>query len=80
MDEDLKPTPVQVRVGQAVDVVAQAGQPKRITGFQTHNTPVLIGNNERAEMATDEYEAQTPVMENLVIVKKCAPQEEKIDI
>lgn len=31
-------------------------------------------------MATDEYEAQTPVMENLVIVKKCAPQEEKIDI
>ena len=63
-----------------MDVVAQAGQPKRITGFQTHNTPVLIGNNERAEMATDEYEAQTPVMENLVIVKKCAPQEEKIDI
>ena len=67
-------------MGQAVDVVAQAGQPKRITGFQTHNTPVLIGNNERAEMATDEYEAQTPVMENLVIVKKCEPKDEKIDI
>ena len=28
------------RVGQAVDVVAQAGRPKTITGFQTHNTPV----------------------------------------
>lgn len=34
--------PVAVRVGQAVDVVAQAGRPKTITGFQTHNTPVRV--------------------------------------
>jgi 26S proteasome regulatory subunit N1 len=33
---------VSVRVGQAVDVVGQAGKPKKITGFQTHETPVLI--------------------------------------
>lgn len=46
---------MQVRVGQAVDVVAQAGHPKRITGFQTHNTPVLIGYGERAEIGTDEF-------------------------
>ena len=31
-DEDLKPLPVSVRVGQAVDVVGQAGKPKTITG------------------------------------------------
>ena len=31
-DVDLKPLPVSVRVGQAVDVVGQAGKPKTITG------------------------------------------------
>jgi hypothetical protein len=40
VDEDGKMLPVPCRVGQAVDVVAQAGKPKTITGFQTHNTPV----------------------------------------
>lgn len=38
----LKQVNVLVRVGQAVDVVAQAGHPKTITGFQTHTTPVLL--------------------------------------
>ena len=52
VDEDLKPLPVSVRVGQAVDVVGQAGKPKSITGFQTHTSPVLLATNERAELAT----------------------------
>ena len=64
---------MQVRVGHAVDVVAQAGQPKKITGFQTHNTPVLIGYGERAELGTDEFESLTPIMENIVVVKKVYP-------
>ena len=33
LDEDLKPLPVSVRVGQAVETVGQAGKPKTITGF-----------------------------------------------
>ena len=53
-DEDLNPLPVTVRVGQAVDVVGQAGKPKTITGFQTHTTPVLLAYGERAELATEE--------------------------
>ena len=36
-DEDLKPLPVSVRVGQAVDVVGQAGKPKTITGLYNYN-------------------------------------------
>lgn len=40
LDEELKPLPVTVRVGTAVDVVGLAGRPKKITGFQTHTTPV----------------------------------------
>jgi len=68
-DEDLKPLAVPVRVGQAVDVVGQAGKPKTITGFQTHTTPVLLGHLDRAELATDDYVATTSVMEGFVILK-----------
>lgn len=50
----LKQVKIPVRVGQAVDVVAQVGKPKTITGFQTHCTPVLLGYGERAELASDE--------------------------
>ena len=42
---------------QAVDVVAQAGKPKSITGFQTHTTPVLLAYGERAELANDECQS-----------------------
>lgn len=56
VDENLKPLSVPVRVGQAVDVVGQAGRPKTITGFQTHSTPVLLAAGERAELATDKWD------------------------
>lgn len=46
----MKPLPVSVRVGQAVETVGQAGKPKTITGFQTHTTPVLLGVRDRAEV------------------------------
>merc|ERR1712202_50196 len=69
-DEKLRPLPVSVRVGQAVDVVGQAGKPKTITGFQTHTTPVLLAHGERAELATEEYIPVTSIMEGFVILKK----------
>ena len=69
-NEDLQPLPVPVRVGQAVDVVGQAGKPKTITGFQTHTTPVLLAQGERAELATEEYLPLTPILEGFVILKK----------
>jgi 26S proteasome regulatory subunit N1 len=74
-DEELNPLQVSVRVGQAVDVVGQAGKPKTITGFQTHTTPVLLAYGERAELATEEYHALTPVMEGFVILRKNPDQE-----
>ncbi|XP_078333665.1 26S proteasome non-ATPase regulatory subunit 2-like [Crassostrea virginica] len=69
-DEELRPLPVHVRVGQAVDVVGQAGKPKTITGFQTHTTPVLLAYGERAELATEEYIPLSPIMEGFVILRK----------
>ena len=69
-DESLQPLPVPVRVGQAVDVVGQAGKPKTITGFQTHTTPVLLALGERAELATEEYQSLTPILEGFVILRK----------
>lgn len=69
LDEELEPSELTVRVGQAVDTVGQAGKPKTITGFQTHTTPVLIANGERAELATDEFVPVSTFLEGCVIVK-----------
>lgn len=70
LDEDLKPLTVNVRVGQAVDVVGQAGRPKTITGWQTQSTPVLLAHGERAELEDEEYIALSSTLEGLVIVRK----------
>lgn len=70
LDENLKPLTVNVRVGQAVDVVGQAGRPKTITGWQTQSTPVLLGYGERAELEDEEYISVSNVLEGLVILKK----------
>lgn len=70
VDEDLSPLPVTVRVGQAVEVVGQAGRPKTITGFQTHTTPVLLNVQERAQLATEEYLPSSNVLEGVVILRK----------
>jgi 26S proteasome regulatory subunit N1 len=69
VNEDGEPINVSVRVGQAVDVIGQAGKPKTITGFQTHNTPVLLSHGERAELATDMYIPVASILEGVVIMK-----------
>ncbi|KAI2637135.1 26S proteasome regulatory complex, non-ATPase subcomplex, Rpn1 subunit [Hypomontagnella submonticulosa] len=70
LDEDLKPLTVNVRVGQAVDVVGQAGRPKTITGWQTQSTPVLLAYGERAELEDEEYISLSSTMEGIVILRK----------
>lgn len=70
LDEELQPLPTTVRVGQAVDVVGQAGKPRTITGFQTHTSPVRLGAYERAELANDEYLSYASVLEGLAILRK----------
>jgi 26S proteasome regulatory subunit N1 len=70
LDEDLKPLSVNVRVGQAVDVVGQAGRPKTITGWQTQSTPVLLAYGERAELEDEEYLSMSSTLEGLVILTK----------
>ncbi|KAL5595797.1 hypothetical protein FOVSG1_009486 [Fusarium oxysporum f. sp. vasinfectum] len=75
LDEDLKPLKVNVRVGQAVDVVGQAGRPKTITGWQTQSTPVVLGYGERAELEDEEYISLNSTLEGLVILRKNAEWE-----
>lgn len=70
LDEDLKPLTVNVRVGQAVDIVGQAGRPKTITGWQTQSTPVLLAHGERAELEDEKYLSLTNVLEGIVILRK----------
>lgn len=70
LDEAGSPIQVNVRVGQAVDIVGQAGKPKDITGWTTHATPVLLNHNERAELETNEYISLTSKIEGVVILRK----------
>lgn len=70
LDENLNQIAVTCRVGQAVDVVGQAGRPKTITGFQTHSTPVLLAYSERSELASEEYKSLAAVLEGFVILVK----------
>jgi 26S proteasome regulatory subunit N1 len=61
-----------VRVGQAVDTVAQVGNPRTITGFQTHTSPIVFSYGDRAEIGTEEYihTNKNVIIENFIIVKK----------
>ncbi|CAH2352847.1 26S proteasome regulatory subunit Rpn1p [[Candida] railenensis] len=71
VDESLNPIKVNVRVGQAVDVVGQAGKPKTITGWVTQSTPVLLNYGERAELEnTEEWISLSNALEGIVILKK----------
>lgn len=71
VDEELNPIKVNVRVGQAVDVVGQAGKPKTITGWVTQSTPVLLSYGERAELENnEEWISLTHTLEGVVILKK----------
>ncbi|EJT99331.1 26S proteasome regulatory complex non-ATPase subcomplex Rpn1 subunit [Dacryopinax primogenitus] len=81
LDEELNPLPITVRVGQAVDVVGQAGKPRTISGFQTYQTPVRLATAERAELATEEYLPYASVLEGLVILEKNPGwEDEKMDL
>lgn len=69
LNDKLEPIKTQVRVGAAVDVVGQAGKPKAITGFQTHDTPVILNYGDKAELATEEYLPESNILENFVILR-----------
>lgn len=62
--------PLLIKLMQAVDVVGQAGKPRTISGFQTHQTPVRLGTTERAELATEEFIPFAHVLEGFVVLQK----------
>ncbi|KAI4491213.1 hypothetical protein M0802_010309 [Mischocyttarus mexicanus] len=70
LDTNLKILPVSVRIGQAVDIVGKAGNPKSIAGGNVHTTPTLLTHNERAELLLDEYESLSSVLEGFVILRE----------
>lgn len=70
LDENLNSISATVRVGQAVDTVGKAGEPKTIAGIHTHTTPVLLCANEKAELANGEYEFAAPALDGICVLKK----------
>ena len=77
VDENLKPKEVQLMIGQAVDIVGQTGNPRTISGFQTHTSPAVINTGERCEINGEDYIPYSDVLEGIVIVKEKERKEEK---
>ena len=67
-------------ISQAVDVVGQAGKPRTISGFQTHQTPVRLGQSERAELGSEEFISYSHVLEGYVVLAKNAGFEKEADL
>ncbi|XP_018312678.1 26S proteasome non-ATPase regulatory subunit 2 isoform X2 [Mycetomoellerius zeteki] len=70
VDENLTNLPVSVRIGQNVDVVGKAGNPKSIVGGHVQTTPVLLCTGEKAELVSDQYEPLSSVLEGFVILRE----------
>ncbi|EFN71995.1 26S proteasome regulatory subunit rpn1 [Camponotus floridanus] len=70
VDENLKNLPVSVRIGQSVDVIGKAGNPKSIVGGHVQTTPVLLCAGEKAELVSDQYESLSSVLEGFVILRE----------
>lgn len=66
----LQNLPVSVRIGQSVDVVGKAGNPKSIVGGHVQTTPVLLSADERAELVSDQFEPLSSVLEGFVILRE----------
>jgi len=70
LDENLETKKIDIRVGTTVDTVCMVGNPRPITAFQTHETPVVLGVDQRADMVNpDKYILLSPILEGFVIVK-----------
>eukprot|EP01053_Blabericola_migrator_P012993 Blabericola_migrator_1__12992@NODE_866_length_6224_cov_151_763196_g467_i1_p1_GENE_NODE_866_length_6224_cov_151_763196_g467_i1NODE_866_length_6224_cov_151_763196_g467_i1_p1_ORF_typecomplete_len1064_score200_48RPN1_RPN2_N/PF17781_1/2e54RPN1_C/PF18051_1/7_8e19PC_rep/PF01851_22/3e03PC_rep/PF01851_22/59PC_rep/PF01851_22/91PC_rep/PF01851_22/41PC_rep/PF01851_22/8e02PC_rep/PF01851_22/9_6e08HEAT_2/PF13646_6/1_4e04HEAT_2/PF13646_6/7_1e02HEAT_2/PF13646_6/4_6e02HEAT_2/PF13646_6/0_014TPR_15/PF13429_6/1_9e03T len=76
LDESLQPVSVPVRIGQAVDTAGLAGQPRKITGFRTHTTPVLLAFDEKIQIGSEEWQPLTQVLEGIVIVRRLNQKEQ----
>ena len=77
VDENLKPKEVHLMIGQAVDIVGQTGNPRTISGFQTHTSPAVINTGERCEINEEECIPFSDVFEGIVIVKEKERKESK---
>jgi hypothetical protein len=55
---------------QALDVVGQAGKPRKILGFQTHQTPVKLAATKWVGLLTEGFIPFGHVLEGFVILQK----------
>ncbi|KAJ7804559.1 hypothetical protein B0H14DRAFT_2612169 [Mycena olivaceomarginata] len=50
---ELNNSTIAVHIGQALNVVGQAGKPRTISGFQMHQMPMWLALTKQAEIVTD---------------------------
>lgn len=73
VDEKMKYAKVQLRIGEPVNNVGIVGRPRKIASVQTHNSPIILQENEMVELGEDDKICPlTSYIEDVVVVKtKC---------
>lgn len=70
LDEEMNYTKTQLRIGEPVNNVGVVGRPRKISSVQTHNSPIILQENEMAEICEDDdVYALTSYIEDVVIVR-----------
>lgn len=73
VDEEMKYAKTQLRIGEPVNNVGIVGRPRKIASVQTHNSPIILQENEMVELYEDErIHPLTSYIEDVVVVRtKC---------
>eukprot|EP01079_Euglenida_sp_SAG-EU17-18_P003961 gene3961-4321_t len=69
VDSDLEPVEAEVKVGNRIDVVAQPGNPKTISGVQQLKTPIILQQAQRAVFADEKYLVDVPHVEGILVTE-----------
>ncbi|KAL0218515.1 hypothetical protein P9112_004168 [Eukaryota sp. TZLM1-RC] len=70
IDHEGKKLLISTRVGRAVDTSAMPGKPLRVTGFQTHETPVVVSRGDRGDFGDLSWKPRVSVLEGVVVVDR----------
>lgn len=70
VDEEMNYTKTQLRIGEPVNNVGVVGRPRKIASVQTHNSPIILQENEMVELCDDSSVVPlTSYVEDVVIVR-----------
>lgn len=70
LDSSLEIKPINVIIGQPIDVIGLGENHKGISGYQVNTTPLLFSADEKCEMNSEDFQSATTVLEDIVLIEE----------